>query len=120
MSEIKKTAEQVSFELISHAGNSKSCSMEAMVAAERGNYELVDLKLKEADEELREAHQIQTSLLTDFARGEKLEVDVLLVHAQDHLNGAILTYDFAKKLISLTRKIQLLEEKMSHIDQNAA
>ena len=49
MSEIKKTAEQVSFELISHAGNSKSCSMEAMAAADQGNYELVDLKLKEAD-----------------------------------------------------------------------
>ena len=35
MSEIKKTAEQVSFELISHAGNSKSCSMEAMAAADQ-------------------------------------------------------------------------------------
>ena len=92
--------------------------MEAMAAAERGNYELVDLKLKEADEELREAHQIQTSLLTDFARGEKLEVDVLLVHAQDHLNGAILTYDFAKKVIGLTRRVQALEEKVSRIDQD--
>ena len=118
MYESKKTAEQISFELISHAGNSKSCSMEAMAAADSGDYELVDLKLKEADDELRQAHQIQTNLLTDFARGEKLEVDVLLVHAQDHLNGAILTYDFAKKVIGLTRRVQALEEKVSRIDQD--
>ena len=120
MTENSKTAEQISFELISHAGNSKSCSMEAMTACDNGDYELTDLKMKEAGDELREAHQIQTDLLRDFARGEKLEVDDLLVHAQDHLTGAILTYDFAKKLISLTRKIQFLEEKMSQIDQNVA
>ena len=39
MTENSKTAEQISFELISHAGNSKSCSMEAMTACDNGDYE---------------------------------------------------------------------------------
>lgn len=119
MTEKSKTAEQISFELISHAGNSKSCSMEAMTACDNGDYELADLKMKEAGDELREAHQIQTDLLRDFARGEKLEVDVLLVHAQDHLTGAILTFDFAKKLIGLTKRIQTLEKMASKTGENA-
>lgn len=112
MSDIQnKTNEELSFELIWHAGNSKSCSMEAINAIDNGDEELVNNKLKEAREELNEAHQIQTLMLQDFSKGKEFIVDILMVHAQDHLNGAMLTYDFAKQIISLKKEIKVLRNE---------
>ena len=104
--------ENTSFELIWHAGNSKSCSMEALAAANANDYKMVEVKLNEADDELKTAHQIQTKMLHGFANGQRVDVNVLMVHAQDHLNGAMLTNDFVKQMIIMTKEIQELKEKI--------
>lgn len=101
-----KTNEELSFELIWHAGNAKSCAMEAIKAIDSNDSTTCENKLKEAGEELKEAHQIQTNMLQDFSRGKEFKVDILMVHAQDHLNGAMLTLDFAKQIIELKKEIK--------------
>jgi len=83
--------------------------MEAIRAANQKDYELAEKKLQEASEELTIAHQMQTDLLTKMSRGEEVKVDILMVHAQDHLSSAILVNDLAKQLIAMEKEIQELK-----------
>jgi len=118
MSEEKaKNMEETSMQIIWHAGNSKSCSMEALAASKSGNRELCQEKMNEARKELQEAHQVQTDLLHDFANGERLPVDILMVHAQDHLNGAMLTNDFCRQMIEMNEEIQALTQKLESMSR---
>ncbi len=63
-------------------------------------------KIKLANEALIEAHHSQTGLLSQEARGEKVEVSMLLIHAQDHLMNAITFRDLAQEMIELYERIK--------------
>ena len=102
-----------SFELILHAGNAKSSAIEAINAANNENYELVESKLNEAGDELTMAHQMQTDLLMKMMKGEEVPVDILMVHAQDHLSNAILMNELAKQFIEMKKEIQELRKQLN-------
>ena len=104
------TPEQIVFTLIMHAGNSKSSSLEAMKAARSGEDDVVAEKIAEAQAELLEAHNLQTSLLSSCAAGESVDVDILMVHAQDHLGGATVVLDLVLEMIEMERQIRKLEK----------
>lgn len=91
--------------LIVHSGNTKSECMEAIQLAKR-QIEAAKRKIKLANESLIEAHHAQTGLLSQEARGEKVEVSMLLIHAQDHLMNAITFRDLAQEMIELYERIQ--------------
>jgi cellobiose PTS system EIIA component len=99
------TVEQTAFQLILHAGNAKSSLMEAMQAARAGELEEAHRKIEEAKEELNRAHHAQTSLIQGEARGEKVELNILLIHAQDHLMNALTMRDLVTEIIYLHEKI---------------
>ncbi|WP_077616117.1 PTS lactose/cellobiose transporter subunit IIA [Caenibacillus caldisaponilyticus] len=99
-------ASEIAFQLILHGGNARSSAMMAIQAAKQGNIEEARRLLTEADQSLSEAHGIQTSLIQAEARGEKTEVALLLVHAQDHLMNAITVKDLAGELVDLYAKIK--------------
>mgnify|MGYP003622861569 CR=1 FL=1 len=69
--------------------------------AREGNIEEARKLLVLADEDLHSAHRAQTQLLTQEARGNAVAVNVILVHAQDHLTGAMLIRDLAEEFIEL-------------------
>lgn len=77
--------------------------MLAIEAAKKGDFDAADEQIKSAEAALLEAHHSQTSLIQGEARGEKAEVSLLLVHAQDHLMNAITFKDLAKEIIDLYR-----------------
>lgn len=89
-------------QLIVHAGDARSCAMEALRIAREGQFAQAEEKMQQCEKAMTLAHQIQAELLED-SFGEGATVDMLLVHAQDHLTMAILTYDFAQELIELHR-----------------
>ena len=95
---------EVVMALIMHGGNAKSLGMEAIQAAKIGNTELAGQKLEEANNELEEAHNAQTGLLTQEASGEKIQVTLLMVHAQDHLMNAITFLDLTKEIVDVYKK----------------
>lgn len=90
-------------QLIVYGGNGKSCSMEAIRAAKSGDFKLADEKIKEAEESLLQAHHAQTEMLTGEANGEKVELSLLMIHAQDHLMTGTAFKDLAKEIIDLYR-----------------
>jgi cellobiose PTS system EIIA component len=95
--------------LIMHSGNAKSLALEALQAAKEGDFETASQKLEEANEEIVNAHHAQTNLLTQEASGEKFEVTLLMVHAQDHLMNGITFIDLVKELIDLHKKVNVPE-----------
>ncbi|NHC41445.1 PTS lactose/cellobiose transporter subunit IIA [Bacillus sp. MM2020_1] len=97
--------EHVIFQIILHGGNGRSAAMEALLAAKQGDYEGARAKLKEADNALNKAHHIQTSLIQGEIRGEKTEVSLLMIHAQDHLMNAMTVKDLAAEMVELYYRI---------------
>ncbi len=80
--------------------------MEAIHAAKQGDFEGAKDKLQESMDALNEAHHIQTSLIQGEIRGEKTELSLLMVHAQDHLMNAMTVRDMAAEMVELYQKIK--------------
>ncbi|NNG67860.1 PTS lactose/cellobiose transporter subunit IIA [Caldanaerobacter subterraneus] len=97
--------EQIIFTIISHAGNARSNAFEALKYAKEGNFGKAEECLKKASEELLEAHHVQTDMIHKEAAGEKQEVTLLLVHAEDHLMNAILAKELITEMIELYKII---------------
>lgn len=93
------------FAIIASAGNSKSNSMMAIRSAREGDFDNAQERLAEADRALHDAHNAQTDLLTEEARGHGVALNIILVHAQDHLTGALLVRDLADEFIYLHRQL---------------
>lgn len=102
--------ELIVFEIINYGGTAKGLAYEALDAAEKGDYAQAELLLKEADENLVHAHQVQTNIIQAEAAGEKTEVSVLFVHAQDHLMTAIEAKSLIEYLIKMHKKIDALSK----------
>ena len=98
-----------SMNIILHAGNSHDYFNEAMNLAEKGDFEKVDELLKKADEELVEAHRIQTKMIQDAIEEEDPNMTVLFIHAQDTLMTIQTESHLTKRLISLYSKLNSKE-----------
>lgn len=102
---------ELAFNIIVHAGESRSLSSEAMDAAEAYDFEKAEDLLKQANDEFLKCHEIQTDMLTKEANGEKNDLNVILIHSQDHLTMATMAMDNARRWIKINKKLQELEEK---------
>ncbi len=95
---------ETTMNLVIHGGNAKAKAAEAIEFAKEGNFEKSDASMKEAEVEVMEAHHSQTDLLTNEAQGNNVTVNLLLVHAQDHLMNAITYIDLAKEICGIYKK----------------
>jgi PTS system cellobiose-specific IIA component len=101
MEELENGPEMISFGIIAHAGDARSYAFGALAAAKAGNFEEAEALLKQSNDAAVEAHHMQTELLINEANGDKTPVDVLLVHAQDHLMTSMLAVELIKELITI-------------------
>lgn len=103
---------EVAFGLILNSGNSKAKSLLAIESAREYKFEEAETLLKEAQEELRLAHKTQTELIQGEAQGSKTEMNILMVHAQDHLTTAMIMINQAEEFINVYKIIsKLLKEE---------
>ncbi len=103
--------EQLIFQLIANSGSARSNIFEALDFAQNGDVEKSKELMEEAKKEILEAHKIQTSLIQNEAQGEGVEVNILMVHAQDHLMTSMLAKDLVEKMIYMQMEINNLKEK---------
>ncbi|SHE38741.1 PTS lactose/cellobiose transporter subunit IIA [Caloramator proteoclasticus] len=96
------------FEIISHGGNARAYAFEAVKKAQEGNIKEAEELLAKAQEELDIAHNTQTKLIQAEINGENLQMNLLMVHAQDHLMTAISEKNLIEQIVNLCKK---LEEK---------
>jgi len=102
---------EVAMGLIAGAGDSRSYCMEAIDFAREGQFDEAREALKNAVTAMVETHEIQTQLIRDEMEGKGQDVSLLMVHAQDHLNLALIMRDITEEFITLYEKIKRLEEK---------
>ncbi|MEW5552948.1 PTS lactose/cellobiose transporter subunit IIA [Peribacillus frigoritolerans] len=102
----KQDLSELSFQLILHSGNARSCALEAIALQKQGKSSDAQDKLKEAEQEFVAAHKIQTALIQQEVNGEKFDIPMLLIHAQDHLMTSMTTKDLAIEIVELHEKTQ--------------
>lgn len=100
---------QIAFQIIAVAGDSKSNSMLAIDVASEGDFQKAELYLEKAEQSLKEAHGLQLQMIREEAKGNHVEVNIVLIHAQDHLTMAMLTKERAEETIRLYKIIQSLK-----------
>ncbi len=93
------------FGIISNAGNARGFAYEAIEAAENGEFDKADGLLKEGNEAIGEAHKLQTKMIQEEAQGKHTDVNIIVIHAQDHLMTAMTELNLAEKFIKLYRKL---------------
>ncbi|MBB6622519.1 PTS lactose/cellobiose transporter subunit IIA [Clostridium gasigenes] len=98
--------EEIIMNLIMHSGEARSYAMEAMELAKTGDIKGAKELIQKSAEELGEAHHSQTSLIQNEAGGNKTELSLLLVHAQDHLMTTMTLKDVANEIIDIHAAIQ--------------
>ncbi|MEY8709984.1 PTS lactose/cellobiose transporter subunit IIA [Mangrovibacter phragmitis] len=91
--------------LLVHAGEARSCAMQAMQLAREQQWDEARKALADADTAAREAHKVQTALISEDEGSGKIAVPLILVHAQDHLMTAMLCRDLAEEMILLREEI---------------
>lgn len=109
MSEVLEMETTV-MELIIHAGEARSAAMQALQEARKQDLAAADALLQDAQRAAREAHKIQTQLIGADEGCGKVPVNLILVHAQDHLMNAMLCRDLVEELIYLHREVQELRK----------
>ncbi|WEJ85020.1 PTS lactose/cellobiose transporter subunit IIA [Kluyvera intermedia] len=97
--------ESTVMELIINAGESRSCAMQALRAAKQGNWAEVDLQMNESFSASKRAHDVQTMLIGMDEGCGKVQVNLVLVHAQDHIMNAMLAREMVQEFIDLYRKL---------------
>ena len=101
--------ESTVMELIIYAGESRSNSMEALRAARQGDWEKADELLVAATDAARQAHHIQFQFIGVDEGCGKIPVNLIMVHAQDHLMNAMLCQELAVEIIKLRREVAELK-----------
>lgn len=96
----------VAFQLIAQAGDAKSEAMRAVKAAREGSFEEAETLLKSASEKNGQAHNLQFDMVQQEVSGSPVDVNIILVHAQDHLTMAQMMCEMAEEMIEVYKKIQ--------------
>lgn len=97
----KDELSMVGFEIVAYSGDARSTLLSLLNEMRAGNFEHVEEKLKEADENINLAHQSQTKILQQEARGEDMEMGFIFIHGQDHLMTTILLRYIVDDFINL-------------------
>jgi len=80
--------EMICFSIISACGTARSMYIEAIQEAKQGNIEAARTMIKEAQQVFVEGHHAHAELIMKEANGEKTEIGLLLIHAEDQLMSA--------------------------------
>ena len=98
--------ESTVMELIINAGEARSYAMQALRAAKQGDWDLVDEQLTEASAASKRAHDVQTMLIGMDEGCGKIPVNLVMVHAQDHIMTSMLAREKIEELIEIHRQRQ--------------
>ena len=94
------------FEIILHSGTARTSVQEAFADMREGRYDAAAEKLETSNESLLEAHHAQTKLLQDYASGIEIRIEIIMVHAQDHLMTTMTLREVALEMLNLYRKVE--------------
>ena len=87
------------FEIILHSGTARTEIHEAFADMREGRFDEAEAKLDHSNEEILEAHHAH------YASGVEIKIEIIMVHAQDHLMTTMTLLEVAKEMLVLHRKV---------------
>ncbi|MEF9892365.1 MAG: PTS lactose/cellobiose transporter subunit IIA [Anaerorhabdus sp.] len=103
--------EDVCFTIISNIGEATANFYEAIECCKNGDFETAE-KAKIAGEEASlVAHKSHAELIKKMANGEPIEMNLLLVHAEDQLMNAEMMKMLTEQIMHLYKEIHYLKLK---------
>lgn len=97
--------------LIMNGGDGRSFFIKAIEAASREEFDLAKDYMTSGKVALNLAHDVQTKLIQAEIRGESSELNLLMVHAQDHVMNAMTVRDLGERLIRLHQLVADLKKR---------
>lgn len=97
--------QEIAFTIILHSGEARTIVHEAFKDMRMSNFSEAHKKLESSNEDLLEAHKTQSNLLKDYASGEDITMEIIMVHAQDHLMTTMTLREVAIEMLSLYEKV---------------
>ncbi len=94
----------VSMTIIANSGDARSFAFQALEEAKDGKHDEANELLKKAEESAHLAHKAQTELLFAEANGKKNDINVLLIHSQDHLMTSMLAIELIREIVLLHKE----------------
>ncbi len=98
--------EMIAMTLIAHSGDARTLAFQALQAVKKGDFDEADRLMQESMKESVQAHDGQTDLLAAEAKGEKIELGILLIHAQDHLMTSMLAQELIGEMIQMYKNMK--------------
>lgn len=98
--------QEVAFKIILESGDARSLVHEGFKLMRENAFEEAEEKLEEANNSVTNAHKSQTKVLHDYANGEEVTMDVIMVHAQDHLMTTMTIREVALEMLHLYKKLE--------------
>lgn len=97
--------EMTCFEIISNVGMARGSYIEAIDLATEGKIAEAKEKIQEGNEFFVKGHEAHADLIQKEAAGEKTEIVLVLVHAEDQLMSAENFKILADKFVALGEKL---------------
>lgn len=111
MTEVSPEFESTIMELLVFSGSARSNALMALRQARAGDFAAAAKHMAESKEWVKKAHLIQTELIGLDEGCGKLAINLITVHAQDHLMNAMVIQDLADDMIELYRRQSLTESR---------
>jgi len=97
--------ELISFKIISAVGEARSCYIEAIREAKKGNFEKADALIEEGAKVFIEGHHAHSELVQQEAAGDPVVPTLMLMHAEDQLMSADGFKIIAQEFIDLYKNL---------------
>ena len=103
--------ELIAFNIISNVGTAKSMGIQALIKGREGKKEEADKLLEDASSFLKEGHKSHAQLIQEEAKGNKQELSLILMHAEDQLMASEIILSLAKEMLYMQKEINDLKKK---------
>lgn len=104
--------ESTVMELIINAGESKSCAVQALSQAKQGDWSSASELLEQSTTAVKKAHEVQTDLIGQDEGEGKIPVNLVMVHAQDHIMTAMLARELINELLDVHKELQDIKKQL--------
>ena len=103
--------ELIAFNIISNVGTAKSMGIQALIKGRGGNVEEAEKLLEDASVFMREGPKSHAQLIQEEAKGNRQELSLILMHAEDQLMAAEIILSLAKEILYMQKEINDLKKK---------
>lgn len=97
--------ETACFGIITYVGTARSCFINAVQCAKKGDFEGANEQIMKGDEAYTQGHHIHADLIALDAGGKLEQSGLILMHAEDQLMSAETFRVFAEELIEVYKRM---------------